>query len=116
MARGVIGPLIALLASVGCMDPKNADRRRRQAPRAGRAKPNKELAGLRGQLAELYSSVLDGEVEPKVGAVLAQIANARTRLLETEIKLKKQQELEERLEALEDALRERKEGARRVWG
>jgi hypothetical protein len=56
---------------------------------------------LKRQLDSLYADTLSGEVEKGVAAVLAQIANARTRLLETELRVREQQELVERLEELE---------------
>jgi hypothetical protein len=71
---------------------------------------------IQGQLSDLYTSVLTGLIDPKVGAVLAQIANARARVVETALKAKEQQELEGRLEELESVLeRQGQEGARR-WG
>jgi hypothetical protein len=56
---------------------------------------------LKRQLDSLYTDTLSGEVDKGVAAVLAQIANARTRLLETELRVREQQELVERLEELE---------------
>ncbi len=85
-------------------DPSRAQERRRNASRAGKSRPNRELAELRVQLSDLYTSVLTGMTEPKVGAVLAQIAGARTRLVETERKLRETEELEVRLEELETLL------------
>ncbi|MDP8952530.1 MAG: hypothetical protein M3N18_09870 [Actinomycetota bacterium] len=98
--------------------PQYQERRRRDGSkggkRGGRGRPAVELAELRGQLSDLYSSVLTGHVEPKVGAVAAQIAHARTRLLETGLKVREQTELEERLAELESLLAQREEGRR--WG
>ncbi len=59
------------------------------------------MSELKGQLADLYAAVLDGTTEPKVGAVAAQIANVRARLVETELKVKEAEVLEERIERLE---------------
>ena len=73
--------------------PETAEQRRRRARRGGRAGGNGrsrsrgELEDLKGQLSALYAGVLGGEVEPKRGAVAAQIANARARLMELESKL-----------------------------
>jgi len=47
--------------------------------------------------------VLDGTTEPKVGAVAAQIANMRARLVETELRVREAEVLEERIERLEQA-------------
>jgi hypothetical protein len=46
-------------------------------------------------------------VERGVAAVVNQIINTRVRLLEVERKIKEQDELEERLAALEDVLKRR---------
>jgi len=59
------------------------------------------VSELKGQLADLYAAVLDGRTEPKVGAVAAQIANVRARLVETELRVREAEELEERISQLE---------------
>jgi hypothetical protein len=59
---------------------------------------------LKSQLSGLYAAVLDGTTEPKVGAVAAQIANVRARLVDTELKVREQDELERRIEELSAAL------------
>jgi len=98
--------------------PDRAEARRRAARkgghRGGRGRPFVEVGEIQGQLADLYQSVLEGSTEPKVGAVLAQIANARARIIETALKAKEQQELEERLEQLEGLLDQREHSSR--WG
>ncbi len=98
--------------------PERAKQRKRAArkggQRGGRGRPGVEIANLKEQLGELYDEVIAGKVEPKVAAVAAQVANVRTRLVETELKVKEQQELVERLESLEEALQHRKGGSR--WG
>jgi hypothetical protein len=67
------------------------------------------VSELKGQLADLYAAVLDGTTEPKVGAVAAQIANVRARLVETELKVAEAVELEERISQLEQT----REGGKR---
>jgi hypothetical protein len=93
--------------------PHYEERRKRDGSkggkRGGRGRPVVDIGHIKEQLSDLYNSVLEGQVEPKVAAVAAQIANVRTRLVETEMKVREQQELEERLGALEEAL-ERKNG------
>jgi hypothetical protein len=70
-----------------------------------------ELSDLKTQLSDLYTSVLTDMVEPKTGAVLAQITNAQIRITEVELKVKEQVELTERLEQLEElAERQRPKG------
>jgi hypothetical protein len=97
--------------------PDYEEARKRRASkggkRGGRGRPVVEIVSIKDRLADLYDSVLTGEVEPKVAAVAGQIANVRTRLVETELKVREQQELEERLEALEEALEHKKRGERR---
>lgn len=77
--------------------PDHEEDRRRAASkggrRGGRGRPSTEVSELKGQLSDLYSSVLDGTTEPKVGAVAAQIANVRARLVETELKVKEVEKL-----------------------
>jgi len=94
--------------------PDRAKQRKRAArkggQRGGRGRPVVEIASIKDQLADLYDSVLTGQVEPKVAAVASQIANVCTRLVETEMKVKERQELEERLEQLEEALERQREG------
>jgi hypothetical protein len=67
------------------------------------------VSELKGQLSDLYAAVLDGTTEPKVGAVAAQIANVRARLVETELRVREAEELEERISQLEQT----REGGKR---
>jgi hypothetical protein len=83
-------------------DPKRAEERRRNASRAARSKPSRELAVLKGQLRAVADGVLSGAVDPKRGAVCVQALSALTRALEQERKIKEADELTERLDALED--------------
>jgi hypothetical protein len=83
-------------------DPKRAEERRRNASRAARSKPSREMAVLKGQLRAVADGVLSGAVEPKRGAVAVQALSALTRAIEQERKIKEADELTERLDALED--------------
>ncbi len=74
-----------------------------------------ELSELKGQLSDLYTSVLTDMLEPKVGAVLAQITNAQISIAKVELKVREQAELETRIEELETLLEARKQGGNR-WG
>ena len=84
-------------------DTRHQEARSRAASKAARSKPRRELQALRKQASKLYDEVHSGEVEPKAGAVLTQITNTQARILELERKLKETEELEERLEVLEQA-------------
>jgi hypothetical protein len=94
-------------------DPANADERRRAASRGGRGKPNREIRDLKRQLEDLAAGILDGTIERSNGAVVNQILNTRLRALELERKIKETEELEERIEQLEQSQDQR--GGER-WG
>ena len=85
--------------------PENAEKRRRMASRAAKAKPNRELRDVKALLAELTDRVLGGDgVEPlEAGraAVANQLINTRLRAIEQERKIKETEDLEARIEALE---------------
>jgi hypothetical protein len=89
-------------------DPKRAQERQRNASKGGRSKGNTEIADLKKQLRELAADVLCGKVERADAAVVNQILNTRARLIELERKIREQDELEERLEALEGVLKIRR--------
>jgi hypothetical protein len=84
-------------------DPANREKRRRAASRAARSKPSRELAGLKAQLQDLTTDVLSGELETGRAAVANQLINTRLRAVELERKIREQDELQERIEALEQA-------------
>jgi hypothetical protein len=64
------------------------------------------LRAIKERLASLYEDLRDGRVDPKLGAVAAQVVNVQVRLLETERKLKETEIFEERIAALEDRFSE----------
>ena len=91
--------------------PDRAQQRKRNASRGGRSKGGgSEISDLKAQLRKLASDVLSGEVGRGDAAVENQILNTRARLIELERKIKEQEELEERLEALEGVLKVRRTG------
>ncbi len=91
-------------------DPKRAGDRRRNASKGGKSKSNPRLAKLDKQLEDLAADTLADNVERGVAAVVNQIINSRIRLLEVERKIREQEELEGRLEALEEVLKTRSTG------
>ena len=95
-------------------DPKNAERRRRGQSRGGKSKPSKELIGIKKRLSDLADDVLEGNVDKGVAAVASQILNVYLRAISTELAVREQLELVERLEALERSA-ETTEGSR-AWG
>ena len=93
-------------------DPANAEKRRRAASKAGKAKPSRELAGIKQRLSDLADEVLAGEVDRAVAAVASQVLNVYLRAVSVELKIREQQEITERLEELETLLEQQK-GERR---
>ena len=91
------------------------ERRRRASKggkRGGRCRPSVELASLREENADIRRRLLDGELLPNVAAVAVQSINTDIRALGAALKAREQEELLERLEALEQS----REGGRRRWG
>ena len=97
-------------------DPQNAERRRRGASRGGRAKANRELPDIKRRLSEMAEGVMEGKLNRSNAAVAAQIYNVYFRAVGVELKIREQQELAERLEALEDALEQHPEHRRGGFG
>ncbi len=112
-AKGDLCRSIAITGSDYCHAhaPDRKEARHRAASKAARSKPGREIGGLKDQLEDLYKKVLDEAVPPGVGAVLTQITNARIRLLECERRIREADELEARIDQIQEAL-ERSEGGR----
>ncbi len=91
--------------------PENAAKRRRTASRGGRGKSGREIRDLKKQLEDLVDDVREGRMERGDAVVINQILNTRARLIELERKVKEQDEIIERIEALEA-----KRGANTRWG
>jgi hypothetical protein len=96
-------------------DPERKDERKRNAARAGRSRPNKELVEVKGCLRKLAEDVISGRVDRADAAVAGQLFGTFIRAVSTEIKVKEVLELEERIEQLERSTREGGEG-QRSWG
>jgi len=91
--------------------PENAAARRKRASRGGKAKANQELPSIKARLEDLTEQVLAGDLETGRAAVANQLINTRLRAIELERKIKETDELEARIEALEQP----QEGGRQ-WG
>jgi hypothetical protein len=94
-------------------DPARAEERRRNASRAARSRPSRELVGIKQRLSDLADDVLAGRQDKGVAAVASQVLNVYLRAVSVELKVQEQRELIERLETLEEQL-ESKGG--RKWG
>jgi hypothetical protein len=96
--------------------PDRSEARRRRASkggkRGGRGRPVAELRTLRDENAYIRQRLLEGELAPNVAAVAIQSINTDIRAVGAALKAKEQEELTERLEALEEVLEQRK-GERR---
>ena len=91
-------------------DPERAEERKRNASRAGRS-GSREIKDLKRRISEVIDAVLEGSQERGQAAVAIQGFNALRGVLELERKIREQEEILERLEALEQT----REGGSR-WG
>ncbi len=100
-------------------DPARKEARHRNASKAARSKPGREIKDLKLQLESLAKDVLKKSVEPKVGAVVNQILNTRARLIEADRKLRETEELAREIEELRELVERdsgRGEVRRASWG
>jgi hypothetical protein len=85
--------------------PDQAELRRRRASRGGkrggRGRPIAELASLRDENADIRRRLLEGELLPNVAAVAVQSINTDIRAVGATLKAREQEEILERLGALE---------------
>ncbi len=99
--------------------PDRAEQRSRAARkggiRGGRGRPLADLADLKRDVRGVIDGVLDGTIPQGPGAVALQGYNTLLRAAKVEMDIREQQELIERLEALEAAQERQKEGGKR-WG
>jgi hypothetical protein len=91
-------------------DPSNADKRKRDAAKAGRSTPNVELKEIKASLKGLTEKVLTGGVDTGPAAIANQLMNTQLRIIELERRWKETGQLEGRMEALEDVLKRRRMG------
>ena len=93
--------------------PDHAAERRRAArkggKRGGRGRPVAELGALRVENAEIRERLLEGELLPGVAGVAIQSINTDIRAVATTLKAREVEELEGRLEEVEEILRQRRE-------
>jgi hypothetical protein len=88
--------------------PDYEEARRRRASkggkRGGRGRPIAELGSLRDENSDIRRRLLEGELLPNVAAVAVQSINTDIRAVGAALKAREQEELTERLEALEEQL------------
>ena len=96
-------------------DPTKAAERSRNASKAARSKPSRELAKVKEQLRGLADDVLAGTVEKDAAAVSARILGIYLRAAEQERRQLEQDEILDRLEALERRARLQREQGGSRW-
>jgi hypothetical protein len=74
-----------------------------------------ELHSIRGRIETLVEDLLEGRVDRGDAAVVGQLYNTLIRAISTEMKVREQEELEARLDVLEDALEKQKDRSS-GWG
>jgi hypothetical protein len=67
-----------------------------------------EVPAIKTQLQELADGVLDGSIQRADASVVSQILNVLLRAISTELQVREQLELVERLESLEEGLEQSK--------
>jgi hypothetical protein len=96
-------------------DPAHAEERRRNASRGGKAggrgRPGADLADLKREVRAVIGGVLTGRIAQGPGAVALQGFNTLLRAAKVEMDMREQQELIERIEALERGLEQRGDGS-----
>ena len=95
-------------------DPQNADQRRRQASRAARSKPNREVRNLKVEVKSLIADVKNGGQDRADAAVMLQGYRVLKDLVELDRKIKETDELAQRIEELEETIEQENGGKR--WG
>jgi hypothetical protein len=82
-------------------DPANADKRRRAASKGGKGGGSREIRDLKQRISDVVDAVLEGSQDRGRTAVAIQGFNALRGVLELERKIREQEEILERIEALE---------------
>ena len=89
-------------------DPDQVEARRRRATkggkRGGRGRPSSELARMQRRFEELADKVISRVIERAAGAVAGQLLNGARACVRDGLAAREQEELIERLEALEEQL------------
>ena len=92
-------------------NPARAEERKRNASRAGKSTGSREIRDLKRRISEVVDAVLEGSQDRGRAAVAIQGLNALRGVLELERRVKENEDLEARIEALEQP----QEGGSR-WG
>ena len=101
--------------------PDRAQARRRAArkggQRGGRGRPQVDLNALKDRLISLGEDVLEGRVDRQDAATAGHLWNVAIGAIRTALKAKEAQELEDKIERLEEAIEEKDvRGRSSSWG
>lgn len=92
-------------------DPARKEARRKSASRAARSKkPDREIAEVKEQVAELIRDVRAGKRDRADATACGQLYNVLLRAVSVGLKVREQLELEGRLEALEEYFEQQRAG------
>ena|SRR5215212_1379750 len=83
--------------------------------RGGRGRPQADLSDLKRRISEVIDAVLEGSRDRGRAAVAIQGFNALRAVLEQERKIKETEDLEARIQALEDLQPAKSKGAHNRW-
>jgi hypothetical protein len=97
-------------------DPARKEQRKKAATKAGSTPWKPELRAAKNTLKKLAQDVLDGKVNRADGSVVAQIYGVLCRYIEAERRIKETEELQARLEELEELAEQQKGGGSRGYG
>jgi len=92
--------------------PENADRRRRAASKAARAKGNREVITLKEEIKTVIGDVKSGDLDRNDAATMIQGYRALKDFIELERRVREQLALIERLEQVEEGLKQDQGGSR----
>jgi ribosomal protein L29 len=81
-------------------DPANAEQRRKQASRAGKARSSKEIRELKEELKALISDVKKGDLDRNNAAVMVQAYRALKDFIELERRVRETDDLATEIEEL----------------
>ncbi len=81
-------------------DPKNAEKRRQMASRAGRSKPSREVADLKEEIKTVIADVRGGDLDRNDAAVMIQGYRALKDFIALERQVKETDELAAEIEEL----------------
>ena len=84
-------------------DPERAEERSLAASRAARAKTDVEIGAIKRRLKEVAEGVLEGSIPTSRGSVAFQGYGVLIRAIETERRIKETEELEARIQTIEEA-------------